>query len=157
VVVVTNQVAQHETAPVTMLVVDASVVLALVLPLPYSDKATAAIQQAVEKRDKIYAPALLEYEVCSVLRREAARKFIEEDEAMRALELINTLHIRPITPAWSLHVRALSWAQRLGQTKAYDAQYLALAEEMGCPLLTADVRLAHAAHALGANWVIGLE
>ncbi len=67
------------------------------------------------------------------------------------------LLLLPITQAVSLHARALSWAARLGHTKAYDAQYLAPAEEMRCPLLTADLRLVRAAQALGADWVVGLE
>jgi predicted nucleic acid-binding protein len=57
----------------------------------------------------------------------------------------------------SLHNWALSWARKLGHSKAYDAQYLALAEEMKCPLLTADLRLARAARALGADWVKNLD
>jgi predicted nucleic acid-binding protein len=38
-----------------------------------------------------------------------------------------------------------------------DAHYLALAEEMRFPLLTADSRLVRAAQAHGADWVGGLE
>ncbi len=48
-----------------------------------------------------------------------------------------------ISPASSLHRRALAWAARLGHPKTYDAHYLALAEEMKCDLLTADRRHHH--------------
>jgi predicted nucleic acid-binding protein len=139
-----------------MMVVDASVALALVLPLPYSEAATTKMRLLLEERHELFAPALLEYEVCSALRRAVARKIIDDAAPSRALELIDAIRIRPITPASSLHTRALSWASRLGQAKAYDAQYLALAEEMRCELLTADLRLARAAQALGADWVTGL-
>ena len=137
--------------------IDAGIVLALLLPLPFSDRVAAEVRSLSEAREELFAPALLEYEVCSALRRAVARKIIDNDRAGQALDWIQTLRIRPITPASSLHTRALSWAARLGHTKAYDSHYLALAEEMKCPLLTADVRLVRAARALGADWVTGLE
>ena len=140
-----------------MLVIDAGVVLALLLPLPFSDHAAAEVRSLTEAREELFAPALLEYEVCSAIRRAVARKIIDDSEAGQALDRIQALRIRPITPASSLHARALSWATRMGHTKAYDAHYLALAEEMKCPLLTADLRLVRAARALGADWVRGLE
>lgn len=138
------------------MVIDAGVVLALVLPLPFSNQASACIRSAREAREDLYAPALLEYEVCSALRRAVSRRLIDEDTASRAMSLIEALGIRPITPASSLHERALKWAALLQQSKAYDGQYVALAEEMHCDLLTADQRLAHAAQALGATWVKSL-
>ena len=82
---------------------------------------------------------------------------VDAEAAQSALALIDELRIRPIGAASSLHSRALAWAARLDQSKAYDAQYLALAEEMQCPLLTADERLVRSAHALGAHWVSGLD
>jgi predicted nucleic acid-binding protein len=139
-----------------VIVIDAGIILALLLPLPFSDQAAAEVRSLSEARRELIAPALLEYEVCSAIRRAVDRKIIDGGRAEQALDWIQALRIRPITPAWSLHARALSWAARLGHTKAYDAQYLALAEEMKCPLLTADLRLVRAARALGADWVIGL-
>ncbi len=140
-----------------MIVVDASLVLGLALPLPYSDRATAKVRLLKEAHDELYAPALLEYEVCSALRRAISRGMVDADAAQSALALIDELRIHPITAASSLHSRALTWAARLGQSKACDAQYLALAEEMQCPLLTADERLVRSARALGADWVEGLD
>ncbi len=51
-----------------------------------------------------------------------------------------TLHDTP-----NLHVRALELASQLSQSATYDAQYLALAESLGCELWTADERFYRAA------------
>lgn len=110
-----------------------------------------------EAREEIYAPALMEYEVCSGLHRAVARGMLEKSAVRGCLDSIEALGIRPIAPAWSLHESALAWAARLCQGKAYDAQYLALAEQMGCGLLTADERLVNAARALGVTWVEGMS
>ncbi len=140
-----------------MIVIDAGVVLALLLPLPFSDRVAAEVRSLTEAREELFAPALLEYEVCSAISRAITRKIIDNGRAGQALDSIQALRIRAITPASSLHTRALSWTARLGHTKTYDAHYLALAEEMSCPMLTADLRLVRAARALGADWVRGLE
>jgi predicted nucleic acid-binding protein len=140
-----------------MMVVDASVVVAVLLPLPYSARAVARLRALKEAREEIYAPALMEYEVCSTLHRAVARGVIEQPVVRERLDLLEALGILPIAPAWSLHESALAWAARLRQGKAYDAQYLALAEQMGCNLLTADQRLVNAARALGIMWVEGVN
>ncbi|HSR30541.1 MAG TPA: type II toxin-antitoxin system VapC family toxin [Anaerolineae bacterium] len=57
------------------------------------------------------------------------------------------------SPPVHLHERALRWADRLGHSKAYDAHYLALAEQEGIELWTADRRLANGAQQAGAHWV----
>lgn len=44
-------------------------------------------------------------------------------------------------------------AERLGQSKAYGAQYLALASRENAPLWAADLRLVRAAQAAGLGWV----
>jgi predicted nucleic acid-binding protein len=138
------------------MVVDASVVVALLLPLPYSARVVARLRALKEDLEEIYAPALMEYEVCTALHRAVARGVLDDSAVHASLDSIEGLGIRPIAPAWSLHESALTWAARLQQGKAYDAQYLALAEQMGCRLLTADERLVNAARALGVTWVEGV-
>lgn len=51
------------------------------------------------------------------------------------------------------HQSALEWAERLGQARTYDAQYLALAEHLGSVFWTADQRLVNRARQLGVEWV----
>jgi predicted nucleic acid-binding protein len=139
------------------MVVDAGLVLGLVVPLPYSDRAAARVRALKEGHEELFAPALLEYEVCSALRRAVARRIKDEGTAHLALELVDGPRIRPISAASSLHSRALAWAARLDQPKACDAQYLALAGETRCALLTADEPVVHSTRALGADWVSGLD
>jgi predicted nucleic acid-binding protein len=115
----------------------------------------ARLRALKEAREEIYAPALMEYEVCSALHRAVARGTLEEPAVRGCLDNIEALGIRPVTPALSLHESALVWASRLQQSKACDAQYLALAEQMGCRLLTADQRLLNSARALGVMWIEG--
>ncbi len=140
-----------------MIVVDANVIVGLFLPAPYSRRAVEKMRALKETREEVYAPALMEYEVCSALHRAVARGVLDEADARACLDSIEHLAIRPIAPAWSLHESALAWAARLRQGKAYDAQYLALAEQMGCGLLTADERLVNASRALGVTWVEGIS
>ena len=63
----------RDSAGTLMVVVDAGVVLGLVLPLPFSEKASATMRALAQASEKVYAPALLEYEVCSVLGAPSAR------------------------------------------------------------------------------------
>jgi len=53
----------------------------------------------------------------------------------------------------SMSRAALTWAARLGQSKAYDGFYLALAERLGADLWTADERLLNRMRQLGVAWV----
>ena len=54
------------------------------------------------------------------------------------------LGVQLVPPTLELDRMALRWADRLGQTVAYDAHYLALAETLGCDFRTVDRRLADA-------------
>jgi predicted nucleic acid-binding protein len=73
--------------------------------------------------------------------------------ASEPLNAILMLDIRSVAPTSFLHERAPGWAERLGQSKTYDVYYLALAEQEGAELWTADRRLANGAQQAGAAWV----
>ena len=99
------------------------------------------------------APVLLEYEIAAVLRKAVVARWLTTDLAAEAMVKVLALDVRYTAPTAKLHERALPWADRLGPSKAYDAQYVALAEQEGIELWTADRRLANGAQQAGAHWV----
>jgi predicted nucleic acid-binding protein len=134
------------------IVLDANVVAALVLPLPYSDQATQRMIGWQGTGTGLFAPTLLEYELVTVLRKALVTGMITADEASLATKDLMDLNIEAVPPTLSLHESALRWADRLDQSVAYDAQYLALAEHLGAEFWTADQRLVNKARQVGATW-----
>ncbi|MBW4700035.1 MAG: type II toxin-antitoxin system VapC family toxin [Aphanocapsa lilacina HA4352-LM1] len=135
------------------IVLDANLVTALVLALPYSDQADAKIADWKHKGQMLLAPALLEYEVTTVLRRAVVAGWIDSESALEALSQISALGVECVLANHVLQASALRWAERLGQNKAYGAHYLALAEQQRAEFWTADRRLANGSQAAGATWV----
>jgi len=138
---------------VTTIVLDANVGLALVVPLSYSDRVQALVQEWCEQEVGFAVPALWGYEIDSGLRKAVVSRVLTEAEAHAALQSLWALDIQEIPATLDRHTRALAWAKLLNQTVAYDAQYTVVAEELQAPLWTADRRLADAARSAGAEWV----
>jgi predicted nucleic acid-binding protein len=121
-----------------VIVVDASAVLdGLLDPAAHGDIA-AVLAGAAEP---LAAPDMLDVEVLSVLRRWERRRTIG---VVRARQALDDLRALPIVryPARALLDRA--WKLRHNLT-AYDAQYVALAQELPGKLMSTDERMATAA------------
>ncbi|EMY33925.1 twitching motility protein PilT [Arthrobacter crystallopoietes BAB-32] len=115
-----------------MKVLDATVVIALLL---------GDVKPEVLGHEDLAAPHLLDSEVASVLRRLVRRQAVTEEQAAVALDGHAQLSIRRF-PALPLIPRI--WQLR-ANLSAYDATYVALAEELdAASLLTVDRRLARA-------------
>lgn len=85
-----------------------------------------------------HAPHLIDVEIAHVLRRQVLRNTVPAGRAAAFLALWQQLDIER-HPHENLLERIWGW--RLNLT-AYDAAYVALAEILGQPLVTADRRLA---------------
>ena len=87
------------------------------------------------------APPLFWSEVTSVLHELRWRGSISDELATIALDRLGAAPVARRAPA-DLHRRAWAIATQLGWAKTYDAEYVALAQSMKCPLVTTDDRLA---------------
>jgi predicted nucleic acid-binding protein len=134
-------------------VLDANLVIALLLPLPYSNQVWAHYSSWRQDEVELLAPTLLQYQAHAALVRSLAAGWMLPHEAKAALEEMQSLRIHYLAPSPELHVRAWHWSGRLGHTKTYDAQYVALAELERADLWTADRRLVNGARQAGAGWV----
>lgn len=120
-----------------MIVVDASVLAdALIDDGPVGDSARAALAGDPHWA----APGHLLVEVVSVIRGRALGGKLGSVRAQEAVDALPTLVIDQVEVAGLLR---RMWQLR-GAITAYEAAYVAAAEALGCPLVTADGRLAKA-------------
>lgn len=116
-------------------VIDASAAAEYLLRTPLGQKLEDLIGEA-----SLLAPALLDAEVLSVLRRALLRKRIEEHRARMALEDLGDWPIGRIPHPALLRE---AWKHR-HNVSAYDAFYVAVAKLYEAPLLTTDGPLSRA-------------
>jgi predicted nucleic acid-binding protein len=136
-----------------MLVIDANIALALVIPVSYSNQASERFAAWAESLTVLAAPALFGFEVTSGLHKAVSLGVLTQERANSALESIFSLGIQELAATPELHRAALSWADRLGQTVAYDAYSIAAAESVAASFWTADRGLYDSARAADADWV----
>jgi len=119
-------------------VVDASVILKWVLgdeQEPDQHKALDLLNAWVEGRVELLAPSLWEYEAGNFLGRHFPGQAVEK------MDLIANLKFSSLPLTGNMHRLCFEWMARNGVT-FYDACYLALAEETGSVLVTADAKFA---------------
>lgn len=128
-----------------MLVVDASLVVELSI-----DRVGEEASAALSNDGQLVAPALLWSEVPSVLHSMAFGGEISFDLAERGFERFLTGRIEVAERRPDGHAKA-AWkvAEEFGWAKTYDAEYVALARELGCRLVTLDGGLRRGADRLG--------
>ena len=132
-----------------MIVVDASVAVKWLLPEP----GDAAAQELLASEERLVAPSLIRTEVAAALARRARFREIEPCDAEAAMGLwLQTLRDGVI--GLVADEADLATALRLAVELSHplqDCLYLALAERLGAPLVTADQKFvvkARASHAL---------
>lgn len=119
-----------------MLVVDASVLVTALV----DDDADGDEGRGRLRGEDLAAPELIDLEVVSALRRAVSASAVPPRRAALAIDdlismpLLRAPHHRLLTRCWELRENLTP----------YDAVYVALAEALGAPLLTADARMASA-------------
>jgi predicted nucleic acid-binding protein len=115
-----------------MIVLDASVAISALM--------NAGPARETLTSEQLHAPHLIDTEVTNGLRRQAANGTCTPDGAWSMLSVWCDLGLTRY-PAVAMLDRV--WELRKNLT-AYDASYVALAELLGCALVTADKRLSRA-------------
>ena len=123
-----------------MKVVDASVVLGWVLGQDAREGSHRLLEGHLTGRQPLVAPELLNYEVANVL---VAGARLSGDLAADAFAHYAGLEIETYSLGVAEYRNALALAAKRKIT-VYDASYAVLAQALGCPLVTADRRLARA-------------
>ena len=104
------------------------------------------------------APRLWLSETTSAIRSLVFQKAVSSDDAEDILRTIHGLRVEIMDEDEELSLRALELAGKLGQSKAYDAFYLALAEKLVVDFWTADERLFNRCRKdLKLSWVYWIE
>ncbi len=125
-----------------MIVTDCS---AIIFYLTDDGPAGRRVRDRVAREDVVSAPELLDYEVMSALaglsrgRRGGEPKL----SARQAEKAMATFRLLPLDRCNTLRLWERVWALS-SNLSVYDAQYVALSEALGVPLLTADYRIARA-------------
>jgi predicted nucleic acid-binding protein len=125
-----------------MLVIDTS---ALVEVLTTDPAETPVLARRVHDVEWMSAPSLIDYEVLNVLRKLVLRGAIDvefAEDCRRTLRALRLLRY-PMTDELADRV----WQLR-HNASAYDASYVALAEHLNVPLVTAERRLAEGVRGL---------
>jgi predicted nucleic acid-binding protein len=143
-----------ELLPVpSKIVVDASVAIWTLLPAMAPIDTVSRLVTWRQADAELHAPSLWLAECASAIRWYVHTGMITPNEGLTAIDDLIALDV-DITPMTHSHYRtAYAWAERLGQSRAYDGFYLALAEELGAPFFTGDRHLTNGAQHLGLSWV----
>jgi len=136
--------------PSSWICVDANLVIRLVAD-PSDESVRRRWVEWEAARRQLAAPGLLYYEVTNALYRYQTLGYMTAPSVQLALEAALALPLH-LHRGPDLHRRALVLAERLGLRAAYQAHYLAVAEQLDGDFWTADRALVQAVQA-ELGWV----
>jgi len=125
--------------------IDASIALLWLMNDSLTPEARLLRRCFVEQEMRMLAPPLFRPEVTSTIRRWLFTGKVNDEYARDALRRSLRLPVLISDAGEALQLRAFDIATALNRPRAYDSQYLALAEFNQCELWTADRRLVNAA------------
>lgn len=126
-------------------VADSGIYIASALTEPLSAAAKSVFLGWQHAGNNLAAPFLLHYEIVAVTRKSVHRGRLSREQAVATRDKLLNMPVTLFTDS-ALLVRAFELAEMLNQPTAYDAQYLAVAEHLGCELWTADERFYNSVH-----------
>jgi predicted nucleic acid-binding protein len=129
-----------------MRVLDASVVIKWFKPDEISEAANTLLEAHLTTTDIVFAPTLLLYEFSNVF---VNSRTMTAEELVVTIDKLFTTQINFIVPDASLTKQAIEIADTEKVT-VYDASYVALAQHLQCPFVTADKKLFTKVRHLGA-------
>lgn len=134
-------------------VVDASVGIKLFVAEELSEHVQGLFRGSFADSDaSIHVPDLFYAECANILWKKARKAEFPSSHALKWIAHLKVLAVHP-TPTAELVERALEIALEFN-ISAYDACYVALAEMVNAPLVTADSRLASALRGSGCAVVV---
>ncbi|MBA1835322.1 type II toxin-antitoxin system VapC family toxin [Corynebacterium wankanglinii] len=119
------------------MILDTSAAIELLLR---TDKGDQVLELVSAEDAEIHAPHLLVTEVVQVMRRQVRSNVLDVSRAAESLSILSELGIQF---HGHLPLMARTWQLR-ENVSAYDATFIALAETLNQPLVTADARLGNA-------------
>ncbi|HUS15296.1 MAG TPA: type II toxin-antitoxin system VapC family toxin [Chloroflexia bacterium] len=139
-------------------VVDASLAVWAVLPAVAVAGVDVLTELGVWRQSgiRLVAPVLWLAEATSAIRATVYTRQISIEEGRVALRDMFDLPIETLQITAESCQAAFEWAARLQQAKAYDAFYLAVADELNAEFWTADRRLVNGARQAGmarVHWI----
>ncbi len=121
-----------------MIVLDSSAIVEMLLDSPKAARAASLFLS-----EQSHAPELVGFEVLSAIRGQVRGRKLTPDEGLSAMLAFEQVEAN--LELWPLLEVMTDRAVRLRENvSAYDASYVALAEILQCPLVTADARLGRA-------------
>lgn len=132
-------------------VADSGIFIARVLQETFTPQAKALVNHWIAQNSQIAAPTLLHYEIVAAMRKWVHRGALTTPEAIKKRDILLAQPVQLMVDKKLLR-RGFELATHFNRPTAYDSQYLAVAERLGCEFWTADERLFNAL-AQDLNWV----
>ncbi len=130
---------------------DANVLIKAFIPEEGRDRAVMLLKWVRDSEAEIVAPAFMQAEVLSSIRRKVAHRQITAEEGEQAARLVLSLEVREVSGT-RMYERAWELSGQLGMVTIYDAVYLAVAEAQNAEFWTADRKLYDQAKVFSWEW-----